>query len=844
MRQIYTYTDFKSLLGEPYYNLICSYPHISVSRGLRDGLNENNPLKLKYRVADFQDVLRIIANHWNDGYDSMNKAALASEFFHQLIQNAESESKKQWLRDCRRNTFFLLSSLVLLNEAGVEPQDITVNSKDIGLLKQLYEYISANDNSIQNLFESMESLKEVNNCKSFLTQLFGDCNYDSIIINSFYYITPIQERVLIALEQCGFNLIFLIPYDGKYKYIYEIWEKTYSKDKGYPHMEDWIKTTNHLCNPLGDIFINAPPKKSKISIHENKSVINCVENVQKTRRLGYSIYSTDHAHANEIFHDFMPQEFERRNLLSYPIGKFIQSIHSMWDTDSESIIIEEDSIKTCFASGWLSFNGKSSDEYLDEFSSIYPYFQGCSQLSEWKDRLTLLDRTYVILESSFDDSNEKIQFLSNPLLNFSFYSLSKWQFQTVKAMMIQLFDFIEIMFGDQSPLTIAQHFKKIELFIKENCPKSKTDGDELLVLKNIMNKVSFDPNCKLYSPSDVGLATLFLLQQGFDSFGDDGSIKKGMVNPFYQLDSANINPSSKIHIVLADIDRLPGEEKKYVWPLSKPFILDLYHKSIGEKKYLLSDLIHIMESFPVLNRYMLFSSLNNDDVIISWISEMGGKKLQPSPFIRLLSDKCNIPIDSNSHNYISYNEIKELQPLSEQIRSSDIRYDDKLIKDARIDYSLCPLKFIYGFVLQNHPSFQSSFNIKMAIRGLLQSLIGLNTGVSEKETINKVFSLFPFITKSEKRQIIDFSFGERIANYTEYNGYKYSENRFLVEYPTKKYRDIAMLNYGMLLNQNGRTGFNLQKLPDIESVCTYCQHSDYCRRSLHQNDELPGLSDE
>lgn len=51
--------------------------------------------------------------------------------------------------------------------------------------------------------------------------------------------TPHQERVMRLLEEAGFNLIFLIPYDKRYPFVYEIWDETYSEDYGYPAKDKW-----------------------------------------------------------------------------------------------------------------------------------------------------------------------------------------------------------------------------------------------------------------------------------------------------------------------------------------------------------------------------------------------------------------------------------------------------------------------------------------------------------------------------------------------------------------------------------------------------------------------------
>ena len=842
MRQIYTYVDVKSLINEPFYDIIAASPTITVSRGMRDGLNDLGSLGLKHKAVDFQDVFQLISEHWLDEYDSMNKAALTEEFFRKKISSTSSDLDVKWLRNCRKNKFFLLSAVGLLAEAGITYNDLIVTSKETQLMKDLYRYILDNDNSIQTLFSSIESLYDVNRCHNFMIKLFGKSDFNNIILHSFYYITPLQERIISAFENCGYNLIFLIPFDEKYCSLYTIWEETYSVERGYPQKSDWIKASGHLSNPLGDAYTYSSITNKHCSIHEQKSVMTFIEDVRRTRAEGYEMYSTDHASANELLHNYFPQEFERRNLLSYPVGQFIFNIHSAWDNDYESVVLDESVFKEICATGWLSYGSDSSLDYFDDLCSVFPFFQDCFTLSQWEKRLDYFIEVRAKAIKPFTELIEKdgrIPYLSNPLSNFSIFALSDYSFNSVCSIMKQLFRLLHSLFDEHTELTISQHFSKINEFIHDNCPVIKRDGPELLVLKNILNRISFNHNSRKYSPQDICSSIIFFLSQGFDTFGDDGSKKNGMVNPFYQLDSASLK-SQKIHILMADAKRLPGKEREYVWPLNRDYIESLYNSISGQKQYLISSLMHIMGAFPLVNRYMMFSALNNENVIVSWISRIEEKNLQPSPFIRLLSDMSNTPILDVSPEILSFNFILDVIPASDQIVSKEVTANPDLIKEARIDYALCPLKYIYGYVLSKHPFFKNRFTMNMALGGLISALRGLDLGVSYNSIIENIYMLFPFIRDSEKRQTIDYTYSGD-SSYYEFKDFEYSESRFLIEYPTKEYRDTALLHYGFLLSPNGRVGFDIYNIPDVEKICMYCQYSDDCRKALHQDDALPGV---
>ena len=844
MRYVYTYADIKKLASEPYYAKIFNSPVITVSRCMRNCLNNLTSLHLRYKAVDFQDIFNYIIPHWLDEYDKLNKAALTEEFFRMKISETEDEIELEWLRNCRKNKFFLLSAIGLLAEASIEYEDLLVDSKEIQLMKDLYKYILKNDSSIQNLFSSIDSLANKDYRHSLFTKLFGNFDFDHIVFHGFYYITPLQERIIVMMEKCGYDLIFLIPYDSKYRDFFTIWERTYSAERGYPTISEWIQPSDHLSNVLGEVYASRSPMITNVVIHEQKDIISFVNDIDKTRSECYRLYSSDHAAANDMLHDFFPHEYERRPLFSYPLGQFIFNIHRCWDNDHNGIVLDETIFKNIVSSGWLSVDGNSSLDYLDNICSIYPFFQDCFELLEWENRLIYLKNQYQQSLAPFQEvlnKDDRIPFLSNPLLNFSLYSLSDQSFETIYLMMLKLFNLLHLLFDEQNALSIYQHFSKSKQFIMDNCPDIKIDSEELAVLSNIINRVSCN-HPRLYSPEDVCSSVLFLLSQGFDSFGDDGSRMEGMVNPLYQLDSAILS-SQKVHIILADIDRIPGKERSYVWPLNKKYIESLYCILPENKQYLIYNLKHIMKASPLLNKYMFFTALNNDDVIISWISKVNKKNIQPSPFIRLLNDKCHIPFIDVSSEQIPFKDIQSINPKNYQFISSTINLSTNLIKEARIDYALCPLKYIYGHVLNEHPYFKTQFTINLAIGGLISSLKGSKLNITTDEIIDAVYDLFPFIRNSEKRQTLECLSNEKFS-YSEYKNYKYYEGRFLIEYPTKEYRKKAFFHYGLLASPNGRSGFDILNIPDIENICVFCQFSNDCRRAIHFDDDLRGLNDE
>ena len=83
----------------------------------------------------------------------------------------------------------------------------------------------------------------------------------------------------------------------------------------------------------------------------------------------------DQQGVNKILKDYFPEEYGDRKILAYPIGQFVSTLNKMWDEELNTIKLDEDNLIDCFASGWLSVNGISGKQYMQDLMHILPFFQ-------------------------------------------------------------------------------------------------------------------------------------------------------------------------------------------------------------------------------------------------------------------------------------------------------------------------------------------------------------------------------------------------------------------------------------------------------------------------------------
>ena len=76
--------------------------------------------------------------------------------------------------------------------------------------------------------------REVKRCERAL-EITKKLPSDAIVVHGVHQFTPVQLRLLIAMEKMGFTIIFLFNYQKKYSKIYSSWNEIYSCFDVVPH---------------------------------------------------------------------------------------------------------------------------------------------------------------------------------------------------------------------------------------------------------------------------------------------------------------------------------------------------------------------------------------------------------------------------------------------------------------------------------------------------------------------------------------------------------------------------------------------------------------------------------
>ena len=446
--------------------------------------------------------------------------------------------------------------------------------------------------------------------------------------------------------------------------------------------------------------------------------------------------------------------------------------------------------------------------------------------------------------------------VGNPLINFSPFSIASKKLDIITSLIRQVLDMATELFGKQQTVRVSDHIRKLDHILKRHEVSKEIYDEERSIVGDIFKKLGqpgeFDAEC---NPSDIARALNFYLCGRFEE-GEIQTNRVGLVYPMYFIDAACIKNKSKVHICMCDVNAMPGGNKEYVWPLTSDVIRDCYKKT---RNQLLVNMMQIMENTSLCNRYFMYCALKNKDVTVSWVSTIGDKKLAPSPYIKLILEATRLKLTPAKQHALTFARVADSIYGEGRITEYDNRkMPSDTIKEARMDYAVCPMKYVLGYVLEKYPTYQSEFQQSYALNAFISAIFDLmqDKGMSKEEVYRNVMSLFPNMRKAEKRQVYDYISYDQRENFINYRDrtrcgdFYYSDERLKLHFPNTQVREMAVGRFGKLLTPDGRQGVNLFEVMEatndeemrgkkdiVKMTCMFCPHVDYCRNAVYSGDQ-------
>lgn len=844
--RVYTYNKITELKNAPYFAEIAALPQITMSREMATNMVYDMRV-FKGNVMGFSNFAMRIFPGWNTSSQKFAYVTVLNKFMREKISHAKDKAERDWLFGCKKNLYAAINNIIRLEESKVHPEDIKEQDRDILLFIEMWRKLETADDSISNFRQRLEDLTNPAKFDQEVNRIFRFHGSKKIVLNGFQFFTPIQQFIYDCFVNARYEIYALIQDEKRYPYANEIWNHLYSPDKGYPEKKDWIRQEDmRIKNPLGEIFETGELTSApNIKILRYSNTIEFVEDIPRLKEEGFYLYCTDDRSANNMLKDYFPERYEVRNLLSYPIGQFIYTLHKMWDENLQCIALDQNGLRKCFASGWLSAHGKSSINYTEDLERLLPYFEGCYTVDEWNERLQIFSEVYdkaidTFAQQQTEDEidNRKREMLGNPFKHFGVFSIKENRIGEVIEIISQLMQMAKTLFGANEPISIQQHMSRLDalLYMNDGMPQ-ELYLEEREKVKQIFVALESDKiKDFLCYPGDLATALLSFMGGQIEDEEENNKGLQTLVFNIFQVEAAPISAKGKVHICLSDITRLPGASGKYNWPIDEELLQSICET---KKDTYVSNWIENGKLTALSNRYYIYTALKNEQVEISWIQQQGEKLYSPSPYITLLDKLSDAKIQDTEVRKLDPRYVMEIMAHKRFDREFNIRDNQKLHGyDSELEYSLCPMRFVYSYVLGDNPTYRNEYQQNRAIVRFIQVLKKLlGNKYSVERVAEQVFELFPYIRKAEKRQMIDdasrWSLPEDECGYNTYGDYNYTNERLNLLFLDSGSYASAKKHASMLMSQEGRRGiFHERRGTEGARNCEFCPHASYCMKSL------------
>lgn len=833
--KIYTYEDPYKLDKADFWAEISALPHFCSARtlvnGLRDVLGDN----IQGLLCPLDDLV----NHeevympWTDNislrvqqysdfsatFKQLLRDRKISKPFHMALEQnqnhfleavrlfVELDIKASAIDEAKGNTEQKLF-VHMLKKAQESPLFRFPDTPNREKLKQILVKIAENE-----VKECTGTQQEVKRCERAV-KIMQEQAFDSIVVHGVHQFTPVQLRLLLAMEKMGITIIFLFNYQKKFSKIYSSWNDIYGCFEAPIHHDTVIREyepptmqnpSNALACAIGEIcedrnavggpllkkwhrlynsvqfmeFANITEYAHFVSNHfdaaiqrysESRSVMergnDVWSNAAVLRHLEEQVY-TANRDVHTLLKIYYPEYAKDRHFLSYPIGQFFSAIYRLWDYEKGNIIFDINAIKECLSSNILS--AAPGEVLLRTFYNVEILFENITTYAEFRSEIV---GSYVknydkIVGTPGTDALAELKSLSI----YNKYKVPKKDMLALIRAIEEINEIATRLFAlDNSHedfINFGKHFRNLEEFLKQRELALANEQERALITALQLRLETIKPEKSAFSGTFRDLREglyYYLKQKNDEDQGVDWIVKN------YEQIDGDILLSKKqfereqhkvYHFAcVSDRDMNMTVNDQLPWPLTDEFIraayapIDLqfqvYYTALGERSNFL--------------RYALFYGLcyNRCDVRLSFVKQYGDETTEPYALLSILGLKPKAELVENVKNPVPFS-----ISVGQQ-KTNGIRYD----RYQMMDMFLCPYRFFLDYVVENGPVIQGNFLYQKYFENLLIEAVWKRVGKQKRSDAMKfltrildqeVQKLEPFFKFWKPTEIYDLK--SRARNY-------------------------------------------------------------------------------
>lgn len=770
--KIYTYEDPYKLDKADFWSEISALPHFCSARTLVNGLKDVLGDSIKGLICPLDELVQHeeVYMQWTDNISlRVQQYSAFSAAFKQLLEKRRISKPFHMALEQNQNHF--LEAIRLFIELDISASAIDGSKGNTEQKLFVHMLKKAQENSLfrfpqtpsrEKLKEIVVSLakKEVEECTGTPQEVkrceravgaTKELPFDSIVVHGVHQFTPVQLRLLLAMEKMGITIIFLFNYQKKYSKIYSSWNDIYGCFEVPIHHDTVVREytpptmqnpSNALACALGEIcedrnavgsgilrkwyklyksvqlmeFANITEYAHFVSNHfdaaiqrysESRSVMergnDVWSNAAVLRHLDEQVY-TANRDVHTLLKIYYPEYAKDRHFLSYPIGQFFSAIYRLWDYENGKIIFDVSAIKECLSSNILSV--APGEVLLRTFYNVEILFENVTTYDEFRREIV---EGYAKNYDKLADTpgNDALSELKN-LSIYNKYKVTKKDLHALIRAIEEINEIATYLFAlDNSRedfINFGKHFHNLEEFLKQRELALANEQERALITALQLRLDKIKPEQSTFSGTFRDLKEglyYYLKQKNDEDQGVDWIVKN-----YEQIDGDILQSKRQFereqHKVyhfacVSDRDMNMTVNDQLPWPLTDEFIraayspIDLqfqvYYTALGERSNFL--------------RYALFYGLcyNRCDARLSYVKQYGDETTEPYALLTILGLKPKAELLESVNKPAPFS-ISVGQELTK-----GIKYD----RFQMMDMFLCPYRFFLDYVMENSPVVQGNF---------------------------------------------------------------------------------------------------------------------------------------
>lgn len=859
--------------------------HITATTSLRNGIYEHLSQEnewLKSPVLTFGQILNKIGDenwYWYSSKTQLKQFSVISQQLRKLAEanvikdekvfNAMSKNKQVLLRTLRMFTeanetsdkvrYKLRTNISVEEELALSlwqalEQDESflayrlwieefkngqiTEAKFTDMIADILFDVYNNDNDVERQMTNLKPLSrdyDEKDLKGFIDKATARLlSNKKIVLHGFYFITPIQQQIIDALNHAGYDIVQLINYQESYPNVFEAVDVFLEKDK---YVFQSVSKTPAYINKIAQKFLHVCEGDFGLDITDMAD-----KYYEFNHMYQFKEYIENEIHSDKEIHDFLisPRAREIRSqvegidsmkplaLKDYPIGQFLIDLHALNITtfheeekqfnDREELSV--DRLVRIFASGFIKIAGTSTHLLVKDLKKLEERLTDKPTFEEWIEEIDKIRMDKERIEASLtpDDitltPDNEIYVYKNRLL--SYFDVPVERLNLILEALASVRELYNIIFTDKT-IDVKMYVERLLEHLEKKIVVHIERKDEIEVAEQLLEKFveMRASDFKHFDRQDLIQGLRFFLSEELENTDNSLFGESLMDSKIVSLQDGDFLPfaeNQSVHLAFLDNKALPLSQNLITWPFNDDSMDELYNGSLLE-------LVRYRKKYDAaITKYLLYLIMANAvNLKFSIVANVGvDKKLKRSFYLDLLEIKMASAEAKDNET--------ALNKLQVSYKPRTINFN-KRKKSALLEETktVCNKRMTLSYLLQQSPSFDTEFHHRFLFEKYIAQLNTLSKcyGISiSKEEIREIFSdWFPHWNET-KRSILAIS-GEEWdyrAKPEEVDDVSFADNL----------KWIALFGK---LDRNGKSFEN----PGAH--CKYCPFQDRCRESEYVKDE-------